>query len=133
MSEIVATYDYTDAAGRLIYQNCRFDPKTFRQRRPNGNMDFTWDLTGVKRTLYRLPQLIDAPKQDFVFIVEGEKDCDALSALELTATTSGSSTSWKPEFAKYFRGRLVCIVPDNDTAGKRFAESVAESLSGKAT
>ena len=133
MSEIVATYDYTDAAGRLIYQNCRFEPKDFRPRRSDGNGGYVWNLKDVKRTLYRLPQLLESPKQDWAFVVEGERDCDALSALELTATTSGSSTSWKPEFAKHFKGRLVAILPDHDAAGQRFAEIVAESLHGKAT
>jgi putative DNA primase/helicase len=33
---LVAVYDYTDAEGRLLYQTVRFDPKTFRQRRPGG-------------------------------------------------------------------------------------------------
>src|SRR5262249_5324349 len=32
---IVATYDYTDADGRLLYQVVRLDPKDFRQRRPD--------------------------------------------------------------------------------------------------
>ena len=32
----VASYDYVDAAGQLIYQVVRFEPKDFRQRRPDG-------------------------------------------------------------------------------------------------
>ena len=34
---IAAIYDYSDATGRLVFQVVRFDPKDFRQRRPNGN------------------------------------------------------------------------------------------------
>jgi len=30
---IVATYDYADEDGKLLFQVCRFVPKTFRQRR----------------------------------------------------------------------------------------------------
>lgn len=33
---IVATYDYTDEAGTLLYQSVRYDPKDFKQRRPDG-------------------------------------------------------------------------------------------------
>lgn len=33
-SHIVATYDYVDENGELIFQVVRFDPKDFRQRRP---------------------------------------------------------------------------------------------------
>ena len=35
---IVATYDYTDADGKLLYQVVRLEPKGFRQRRPNGRV-----------------------------------------------------------------------------------------------
>src|SRR5262245_61227123 len=31
---IVATYDYFDEAGALLFQVCRLDPKSFRQRVP---------------------------------------------------------------------------------------------------
>jgi hypothetical protein len=33
---IVKTYDYTDVDGSLIFQVCRYEPKDFRQRRPDG-------------------------------------------------------------------------------------------------
>jgi hypothetical protein len=37
---------------------------------------------------------------------------------------------WSGEYNKYFEGRLVAILPDNDTAGKKHAEQVANSLFG---
>ena len=132
MSEITATYDYTDAAGKLVYQNVRFTPKDFRQRRPNGNGDFIWNLTGVTRTLYRLPELLEASKQDWTFITEGEKDADRLNDLGIAATTSGNAGSWKDIFKQYFTQRLVCIAPDNNKPGRLFADKVAESLHGTA-
>jgi putative DNA primase/helicase len=33
---IIATYDYTDQDGNLRYQVVRYQPKDFRQRRPDG-------------------------------------------------------------------------------------------------
>ncbi len=39
---IVKTYDYTDAAGDILYQVVRFEPKTFGQRRPSRLGDGTW-------------------------------------------------------------------------------------------
>jgi hypothetical protein len=33
---LVKTYDYTDEHGRLLYQVCRCEPKTFRPRRSDG-------------------------------------------------------------------------------------------------
>ncbi len=71
----VAAYDYTDAAGRLLYQVVRFEPKTFRLRRPRPGGAWAWDLNGTPRVPYRLPEVLRA---DTVFIVEGEKDADRL-------------------------------------------------------
>ena len=34
---IVCEYDYCDADGKLLFQVVRFDPKDFRQRRPDGH------------------------------------------------------------------------------------------------
>lgn len=128
MSKLVKIFNYTDADDKLLYQNCRFEPKSFRARRPDGNGDFIWDLKGVERTLYRLPEVMQASSQDFISIVEGEADADRLYELGFAATTSGSATSWKPEFAKYFKGRLVCIFYDNDKAGRDYMRSVTDSL-----
>ena len=36
--ELVATYDYTDESGDLLYQTCRYQPKNFRQRRPGNSL-----------------------------------------------------------------------------------------------
>ncbi|MBM3792235.1 MAG: hypothetical protein FJW35_18055, partial [Acidobacteria bacterium] len=64
--------------------------------------------------------------------VEGEKDAESLRSLGFVATTSGSASSWKPDFAKHFKGRLVAVCGDNDEAGKRYASSVVKSLLGVA-
>ncbi|MEJ2705288.1 MAG: AAA family ATPase, partial [Sedimentisphaerales bacterium] len=37
---------------------------------------------------------------------------------------------WREEYNQYFRGRLVVVIPDNDTAGRNHAEHVANSLYG---
>jgi hypothetical protein len=45
--QIVATYDYTDAHGTLLYQVVRFEPKNFAQRRPyleSGEKCWIWAL-----------------------------------------------------------------------------------------
>jgi hypothetical protein len=48
-SEIVATYDYTDEGGNLIFQCVRAEPKDFWQRRPDGNGGWINNLQGVRR------------------------------------------------------------------------------------
>lgn len=132
MSKLVNIYNYTDADCNLLYQNCRYEPKTFRLRTPDGKGGWIDNLNGAERTLYRLPEVIQASSQDFISITEGEADADRLHEIGFAATTSGSATSWKPEFAKYFKGKLVCIIPDNDAAGERYARSVTDSLYGVA-
>ena len=51
---IVKTYDYRNADGVLVYQVVRFEPKDFRQRRPNGKGGWIWNLKGTERVLYHL-------------------------------------------------------------------------------
>lgn len=125
--KIVATYDYRDEAGQLLYQNVRYEPKDFRQRRPDDKDDWIWNLDGVRRVLYRLPELLSASTPD-VWIVEGEKDVETLVGLGFVATTSGGAGSWRPEFNEFFKGRHVVIVPDADEPGKRYGDQVAHEL-----
>lgn len=126
---IVAKYSYTDEQGKLLYQNVRYDPKDFRLRRPNGKGGWIWNLGDVHRVLYRLPEAIEAKE---VLVVEGEKDADTGNSLGFTATTSGSTVSWKEEFSEHLRGKRVTIISDADESGRAFAQKVARSLFGKA-
>jgi hypothetical protein len=126
---IAATYDYTDEAGCLRYQVVRFDPKDFRQRRPDGSGGWAWDIKGVERLLYRLPELLAADTSQTVFIPEGEKDVDALRELGLVATCNpGGAGKWQSRFAGPLRDRHIVILPDNDETGQGHARQVAESL-----
>ena len=131
---VVAQYDYRDADGKLLYQVLRYAPKTFRQRRPGPNGRWIWNLDGVERVLYRLPELLAADPEAPVFIVEGEKDVDRLRALGLTATCNpGGAGKWRDEYDKALRGRDAAIVPDNDKPGREHAFQVAMSLHDVAT
>ena len=55
---IAATYDYRDEQDTLVYQVLRYQPKDFRQQRPNGGGGWTWNLKDTPRLLFRLPELI---------------------------------------------------------------------------
>jgi hypothetical protein len=59
---VVATYDYLDSNGQLLFQAVRLDPKDFLQRRPDPQEKggWVWNLNGVRRVLYRLPQVLKA-------------------------------------------------------------------------
>lgn len=132
--KIVAVYDYTDEHGTLLYQAVRYEPKGFRQRRPNGRGGWIWKLDGVRRVPYRLPEVIKAAQAGgIVFIVEGEKDVDRLRTLAMAATTNAAGAGkWRPEYAAHLHGAHVYIIPDHDKPGRDHAEQVAQSLSGTA-
>jgi len=133
---IVATYDYTDEADMLLYQVVRWSPKGFSQRQPNpGGDTWFWNLQGVVRVPYRLPDLLKAVKAGrWVLLTEGEKDADALRALGFASTTTaGGAGSWDPALASFFRDAQVCCLPDNDDPGRAYMARVAADLQGIAS
>lgn len=124
--KIVATYDYRDENGTLIYQVVRKDPKAFLQRRPDGNGNWNYSIKGIERILYHLQDI--SMSSGPVWIFEGEKDVDnARKLLKLEATcNSGGAGKFTSAMAKHIAGREVFIVQDNDTPGKKHAEQVAQ-------
>jgi hypothetical protein len=121
-SDAEAIYRYTDGDGNPLYEVLRYTPKRFSQRRwtPEG---WVYNLKGVKKTLYKLPEIRSAA---IVIITEGEKDADRVNELRLegypdrpvradnwrfpfenlpfrecrvVATTSGGDASWQDGFA----------------------------------
>ncbi len=132
--KIVAIYNYRDAASKVLFQVVRYEGKDFRQRRPDGQGGWIWNLDNVKRVPYRLPELLQASKQDWIIVCEGEKDVDRLIAQGLSATCSpGGALRWSDDYNEYFHGRLVVVIPDNDVRGKEHATQVANSLHGTAS
>lgn len=137
-SEVVASYDYTDSTGQLLYQVVRYGRKKFKQRRPDGHggwVEGKGCMDGVQRVLYRLPQVVDAVRnQDDVYIPEGEKDSDNLAhKLGLIATTNSEGAGkWKPNLSEALAGASVVIIADKDELGRKHAQDVARSLCGKA-
>lgn len=132
-SERVASYKYTDETGALLYEVVRFEPKDFRQRVPDAG-GWRWSLNGVRRVLYRLPEVLAALGEGRrVFIVEGEKDADAFFERgEVATCNSGGAGKWRDEFAAVFRGATVVVVADKDATGRQHAKTVGDSLRGVA-
>ena len=130
--EIVATYDYQDEDGQCLFQVIRYNPKSFRQRHKNSKGEWQWDVEGIRKVIYHLPDIMRVTT-DTVYWVEGEKDVDKLWDSGLIATTSpGGVNGWKPEYAQYLQGKRIIIIPDNDAPGYSYAKEVARSLIGKA-
>lgn len=126
--KIVAVYDYADESGEILYQNVRYEPKDFRQRKPNGAGGYDYSLNGRRRVPYRLPELVEAVSKDAdVWLCEGEKDADNLRTLGFAAT---SFKNWKPEFNALLKSAHVCLIQDHDKAGIKQANDACKLLSG---
>lgn len=128
-SEIDKVYDYQDENGNLLFQVVRYEPKDFRQRRPDGLGDWTWNLNGVRRVPYMLPDLVNSPDEP-VFIVEGEKDVHSLRAHGYIVTTNagGAGAKWLPAWNEYFQGRTVYLIPDRDRPGYERINKIGDIL-----
>lgn len=137
-----AVYEYQDPLGNMVYQVCRFQSpnpekasgydKTFRQRRPDERGGWIWNMEGVERVPFRLPELVRSGEA-IVNIVEGEKDAENLIALGFIATCNvGGAGKWLAGYNDYLEGREIAIWPDNDDPGKKHAQEIFESLSPRA-
>jgi AAA domain len=123
--KIVATYDYKDAQGKLLYQMVRYDPKDFKHRQPDGKGG--WIYKGSdQRVPYRLPELLKYP-DGTVFVCEGEKDADRVASLGHCATTVASG-KWTEDCVAPLAGRDILILEDNDETGRRKALDAANAL-----
>ncbi len=132
--KLLATYDYRDVDGDLLFQKQRFvysdGKKTFRQRRPRGNGGWEYSLGDTPKVLYRLPQVAAAAASgEMVFVVEGEKDADTLVACGHVATTNpGGAGKWLDLHTQALVGADVWVVRDNDDPGAAHAVEVCEAL-----
>ena len=130
-----AVYTYHDANSIEVFQKLRYPGKRFAQRRPDGKGGYEYKLGDCRKPLYHLPEVLVANE---IFICEGEKDADNVRALKLgdrdksihvTATTNfDGAGKWRDEYAVFFAGKKVVILPDNDELGRKHAERVALSV-----
>jgi putative DNA primase/helicase len=126
---IEAVYGYLDEKRELLFEVVRYTPKYFRQRQPDRRGGWIWNLKGVRRVLYRLPEVQNART---VVICEGEKDCEAARNLDVVATCNpGGAGKWQDEYSECLRGKRIAIIADADEPGRRHAQQVATSLAGK--
>ena len=116
LGNIIATYDYTDEGGTFLFQVVRFEPKDFRQRHRNKAGDWVWDIKGIRRVPFMLPELNAAIGEDrTVFVVEGEKDVLNLRALGIPATCNPMGAgAWHSDLDQFFSGAEVVVIADND-------------------
>lgn len=158
-------YRYTDEWGKEVCTVWRFvdrqgkkltppDHPCVCQTNPDAECEAgcsegrVWGAAGVRRFLYRLPEVI----QSFVvFVVEGEKNSNDLSrAIALyikkhkgfqvngtltvdhvaVTTNIGGSSGWKKDYkyGRYLFGKFVIKLGDNDAPGKMHNITVCEDV-----
>lgn len=137
--QVVATFSYHDAEGARRYWKKRFEPGFDGRKKSfafyhQGKSGREEKGRGCDPLPYNLHLLAANPAGAPVFFLEGEAKADALTAWGLCATSldsggqSGKGATWRKEFAPYFAGREVFILPDNDPTGEEYAASIAGHL-----
>lgn len=133
----VCFYTYFDETGKPVHRVERREAtnadgtrsKNFPQSHWNGT-DWSPGVTPLTTLhLYHLPDIIRYVTAT-VWYCEGEKDADRLQSLGLVATTNAKERATLERLdATPLRGRRVCILVDNDAAGRKTADHVARKIS----
>jgi hypothetical protein len=138
-----AWWRYHDASGTVVGAVSRYEAgsveprKSYRPWTLNG--DGQWHVCApAELPLYNLSGMLSKPEA-LIVLVEGEKCADAINDLKLpdlvATTTPGGAHGFKAwharqaEMAATVTGRDIVILPDNDHAGKEFANIAAAELS----
>ena len=133
----VAVYAYRDEQGHELSRKVRLEPgpdgskKTFYQETPDGGRD----LTGVRRVLYNLPNVLkEKARGGLIAITEGEKDVGTLARdLHITGTCNPEGCNkWNGSYSESLRDCDCLIIPDLDKPGMLHGLEVAQSLDGVA-
>ena len=127
-----AEYRYVDQNGTFLAKKTRWPGKRFSWSRPDGMGGWIMDRKDVPNTLYNLPVVQGAA---CVFVVEGEKDVDTLSAYGLKAVSGADGAGpgkWRTEYTQQLKEKNIVIIPDNDEVGRKFAIETANALYGVA-
>jgi len=119
-------YEFTSPAGEVLYIQ-RHKGGYYRKV---GEDLWRKGLEGVSQVLYNLPELVDGVRTGkTIYHLEGPKDVEtAREKLGVVATTSGSVSSWRPEFRVHYTGADVVVVQDHDEPGREYARKVAEDV-----
>ncbi len=129
---LVEVYEYLNLQGVLQFQKVRYEPKSFRLRRPDGRGGWIYNLEGIEEPV--LYNVAAAAAADEVFFVEGEKDCEKLKAVGIVATTifNGASGKWLEPYTQILTGKRLVLIPDADEPGRALMQRVAAAMYGVA-
>lgn len=108
-------YRYEKHGGGKGFAQVHHDGKSWLNRAPE-----------APRPIYRIPDIRDKPA---VVVVEGEKCAEIFWSMGIPTTTSpcgggnASKADWSP-----LKGKRICIWPDHDEKGAKYAEDVSALL-----
>ena len=113
-SSIIATYDYVDQDGALLFQVCRLEPKTSGSASRTATAG-SGRSRAMRQVPYRLPQLLDNDGR-VVCIVEGEEDVDQCWSLGVPATCNagGAREVVRRTVENSSRASMSSSIPDHD-------------------
>jgi 5S rRNA maturation endonuclease (ribonuclease M5) len=128
-------YKYTDEEGQLLFEVLRIPTpkgKDFRQRHPDPTQKsgWKWNMNGVRRVLYHLPEVLKARANgETIYLVEGEKDVESIRMRGFVATCNPmGAKKWEPEYTEMLSACNVVIIADADTPGRDHARGIKELL-----
>lgn len=114
-----------DENGKKIFSKFRRDPAIDNS---SNTPKYTYE-TGATAAIYNLHKLKSVPPPTPVFICEGELKALCLESFSFAAVSStGGVGTFREEWVKYFEGRDVYIVLDNDIPGIKGAFSLQQKI-----
>ena len=132
----VASHVYREVNGDPAFMVERLEGKSFVMRRYEDGR-YVPGLGNAPVVPYNLDRIAEAKRLGRpVFVVEGEKDADRLSALTwedgtpvVATTNAGGAGKWKRQHTDAMRGVTVAyVIGDNDRVGRAHADGVAQEL-----
>lgn len=126
---LVDQYLYQDEFGCTHVRVTRLEDKLgnkifYQERLEHGS----WKKGGAHQPLQPF-RYVEWEHEPSIVIVEGEKCVLAMRTLGFAATTFiGGCNGWKDDYARYFKDKVVFLLPDQDTPGFKFMSLVAAGL-----
>lgn len=132
--EFIALHPYENKSNNAIYWRIRLKhPKSNKKiilpmhANKNGAFELKEPQFQDKKPIYRQNDIATQPMKS-IYIVEGEACADAIAALGLLATTSGSWSSSKNADWSLLARRKIIIWRDNDEQGLKYAVNLTQIL-----